>query len=62
MRSGESRDKAGGYAIQGLASRFVLDIEGSYSNVVGLPIEALHRLLTNIGGEQLPQGLFNAST
>ena len=54
VRSGESRDKAGGYAIQGLASRFVSDIEGSYSNVVGLPIEALHRLLTNIGGEQLP--------
>ena len=62
VRSGESRDKAGGYAIQGLASRFVSDIEGSYSNVVGLPIEALHRLLANIGGEQSPRNFFNTNT
>lgn len=45
VRSGEGRDKAGGYAIQGLASRFVPRIEGSYSNVVGLPVAALHALL-----------------
>jgi len=37
VQSGEGRDKAGAYAIQGLASRFVERIEGSYSNVVGLP-------------------------
>ena len=37
IASGEGRDKAGAYAIQGLASRFVTRIEGSYSNVVGLP-------------------------
>jgi septum formation protein len=48
--SGEGRDKAGAYAIQGLASRFVLRIEGSYSNVVGLPIAYLHELLTEISG------------
>ncbi len=43
--SGEPDDKAGAYAIQGLASRFVERIEGSYSNVVGLPIETVYRLL-----------------
>lgn len=46
--SGEGRDKAGGYAIQGLASRFVTRIEGSYSNVVGLPITAVVRLLQRL--------------
>jgi septum formation protein len=45
VASGEGRDKAGGYAIQGLASRFVRRIEGSYSNVVGLPIAAVHELV-----------------
>ncbi len=37
-RSGEPKDKAGGYAIQGLAEAFVEQLRGSYSNVVGLPI------------------------
>ncbi len=37
VASGEGRDKAGGYAVQGLASTFVERIDGSYSNVVGLP-------------------------
>jgi nucleoside triphosphate pyrophosphatase len=45
VASGEPLGKAGAYAIQGLASRFVSRIEGSYSNVVGLPISAVHRLL-----------------
>ena len=43
--SGEGRDKAGAYAIQGLASRFIPRIEGSYSNVVGLPVAAVAELL-----------------
>ena len=43
--SGEGRDKAGAYAIQGLASRFVTRIEGSYSNVVGLPVATVVELL-----------------
>jgi len=47
--SGEGRDKAGSYAIQGLASRFVTRIEGSYSNVVGLPVAAVVELLTEAG-------------
>ena len=38
IESGEPRDKAGAYAMQGLASRFVTRIDGSYSNVVGLPV------------------------
>ncbi|HIE94500.1 MAG TPA: septum formation inhibitor Maf, partial [Acidobacteria bacterium] len=37
--------KAGAYAIQGRASRFVTRIDGSYSNVVGLPIAVVDRLL-----------------
>jgi nucleoside triphosphate pyrophosphatase len=43
--SGEGRDKAGAYAIQGLASRFVLRIDGSYANVVGLPVACVQELL-----------------
>jgi septum formation protein len=45
VASGEGRDKAGAYAIQGLASRFIPRIEGSYSNVVGLPVAAVYELL-----------------
>jgi septum formation protein len=45
VSSGEGRDKAGAYAIQGLAARFISRIDGSYSNVVGLPIAALAELL-----------------
>ncbi len=44
--SGEPLGKAGAYAIQGLASRFVSRIEGSYSNVVGLPLSVVYRLLS----------------
>ena len=39
LTTGESRGKAGGYAIQGAASVFVTQVEGSLSNVVGLPLE-----------------------
>lgn len=46
----EPYDKAGSYAVQGLASLFVEKIEGSYSNVVGLPIEALLRQLEKLTG------------
>lgn len=47
VASGEPMDKAGAYAVQGLASRFVTRVEGSYSNVVGLPIALVYQMLTN---------------
>lgn len=46
VATGEPRDKAGAYAIQGYASRFVTRIDGSYSNVVGLPMALVYQLLT----------------
>lgn len=49
VASGEGRDKAGAYAIQGLASRFIPRIEGSYSNVVGLPLGCVYELLKELG-------------
>jgi septum formation protein len=45
VASGEPKDKAGAYAIQGLASRFITRIEGSYSNVVGLPVALVYEML-----------------
>jgi nucleoside triphosphate pyrophosphatase len=45
----EPMDKAGGYAIQGLASRFVTRIEGSYSNVVGLPVSLVYGMCKKAG-------------
>ena len=48
LASGEWRDKAGGYAIQGLAGTFVVRLVGSYANVVGLP---LYETVSLLGGE-----------
>jgi septum formation protein len=45
VSTAEGRDKAGAYAIQGLASRFVPSISGSYTNVVGLPVATVEALL-----------------
>ncbi|MCB2262758.1 MAG: Maf family nucleotide pyrophosphatase [Candidatus Thiosymbion ectosymbiont of Robbea hypermnestra] len=47
--SGEPRDKAGGYAIQGLGALFVAELRGSYSGVMGLPLFETARLLAAVG-------------
>ena len=47
-RSGEPFGKAGGYAIQGLASKFVRSIEGCYQNVVGLPVSLVYQHLKSL--------------
>lgn len=47
--TGEPRDKAGGYAIQGLGAMFVEEIHGSYSGVMGLPVYETARLLAGFG-------------
>jgi septum formation protein len=47
--TGEPADKAGGYAIQGRASLFIPHIEGSFANVVGLPVAAVLHLLKRAG-------------
>jgi septum formation protein len=49
LASGEPADKAGAYAIQGLASRFIERIEGNYPNVVGLPVETVWRIAAEVG-------------
>ena len=51
LASGEWRNKAGGYAIQGLAGTFVAKLVGSYTNVVGLP---LYESTTLLAGEGFP--------
>jgi septum formation protein len=47
VESGESMDKAGAYAIQGEGKKFIDKIEGSYSNVVGLPLETVKEMINN---------------
>jgi septum formation protein len=47
IASGEPMDKAGAYAIQGRAARFVEEIQGDYLNIVGLPVRLLYRLCQN---------------
>jgi septum formation protein len=49
VASGESLGKAGAYAIQGLAGRYIPRIEGCYFNVVGLPLAKTYALLRELG-------------
>lgn len=51
--SGEPQDKAGAYAIQGLAAAFISRIDGSYSGVMGLPLFETARLLKSFGVQVL---------
>jgi septum formation protein len=54
LASGEWRGKAGGYAIQGRAEAFIPSINGSYSNVVGLPLATTLDLLGGLGWRHEP--------
>lgn len=47
--TGEGMDKAGAYALQGIGACFIASIEGSYTNVIGLPLERLHPHLRRFG-------------
>jgi septum formation protein len=49
VATGEPMDKAGAYAIQGHASRWVTRIDGCYFNVVGLPVPLVYRMLVRHG-------------
>ncbi len=51
INSGEIFDKAGAYAIQGMASAFIVEISGSYSGVMGLPLFETAQLLEEVGIE-----------
>jgi septum formation protein len=49
LATGEPHDKAGAYAIQGCAGRFIPRVEGCYFNIVGLPLSRLYRALVDLG-------------
>ena len=49
INTGEADDKAGAYAIQGIAAQFVKNINGSYSGVMGLPLYETAKLLKQCG-------------
>jgi septum formation protein len=53
LRTGEPFDKAGGYAIQGYGGVLIRSIEGSYTNVVGLPVTELVEMLRDMGAWNL---------
>lgn len=49
MSGAEPYDKAGGYALQGVAGWFVESVEGSPSNVIGLPLELVRQMVFEAG-------------
>ena len=52
VATGEADDKAGGYAIQGRAGQFIVEIHGSYSGVMGLPLYETAQLIERMGMSQ----------
>jgi septum formation protein len=56
-QSGEPLDKAGGYAIQGLAAQFIANLNGSYSGVMGLPLFETSELLYDAGYNLIKEAL-----
>jgi septum formation protein len=48
VQHGAPLDKAGAYAVQGLAALFIAEIRGDYWNVVGLPVQLVYRLARDI--------------
>jgi septum formation protein len=58
--SGEPEDKAGGYAVQGLAAVFIADLRGSYSGVMGLPLYETAELLDAAGIARWRPGCYDA--
>ena len=54
VATGEGMDKAGAYALQGIGALFIVSIAGSYTNVIGLPLESLYPHLRRHGLLPLP--------
>lgn len=53
VATAEPRDKAGAYAVQGLGARFIERVEGSFTNVMGLPARGVYRLMRDAGDRSL---------
>lgn len=61
VQTGEAFDKAGGYAIQGAGSFMIESIQGSYTNVVGLPLCEFIQTLTRLGAVRIAEGRWQIS-